>query len=113
MLRSSTAWQVYSVLKSEQKECIEAVYIWGRDVFLCLPIGFSKSICYQVLPFRSQEKFDRQWQWFKEKLCDSGVPSHCSDSGPGSLLQKVPCCISVLWYLLETGSVIFLSFLSH
>ena len=37
-------------LKSEQKASIRHVYD-GKDVFVWLPTGFGKSICYEVLPF--------------------------------------------------------------
>ena len=37
-------------LTSEQKEAIYAVYS-GKDVFVCLPTGFGKSVCCQLLPF--------------------------------------------------------------
>ena len=37
-------------MKEEQKRPVRAVYE-GKDVFVCLPTGFGKSICYQVLPF--------------------------------------------------------------
>ena len=37
-------------LKPEQKECIKFIFD-GKDVFVCLPTGFGKSICYEVLPF--------------------------------------------------------------
>lgn len=37
-------------LKDEQKACIKSVYE-GKDVFVWLPTGFGKSICYEVLPF--------------------------------------------------------------
>ena len=43
------------VLKSEQRSAIEAVYL-GRDVFVCLPTGFGKSLCYQVPRGPQQEK---------------------------------------------------------
>ena len=37
-------------LKDQQLQAIHAVYS-GKDVFVFLPTGFGKSICYQVLPF--------------------------------------------------------------
>ncbi len=37
-------------LKEQQQQAILAVY-GGMDVFVFLPTGFGKSICYQVLPF--------------------------------------------------------------
>ena len=37
-------------LKEEQSSAIRSVYE-GRDVFVCLPTGFGKSLCYQALPF--------------------------------------------------------------
>ena len=37
-------------LKKEQRASIEAIYT-GRDVFMWLPTGYGKSICYQALPF--------------------------------------------------------------
>ena len=37
-------------LKEEQRQAIWHVYN-GKDVFLWLPTGFGKSICYEVLPF--------------------------------------------------------------
>ena len=37
-------------LKDEQRSAIRAVYE-GRDVFVCLPAGYGKSLRYQTLPF--------------------------------------------------------------
>ena len=36
-------------LKPEQKEAVVA-FISGKDVFVCLPTGFGKTLCYIVLP---------------------------------------------------------------
>ncbi len=44
------AWAV-SYVKKEQRSAILAVY-QGRDIFVCLPTGYGKSVCYQcMLPF--------------------------------------------------------------
>ena len=37
-------------LKEEHRKSLEAVY-QGNSVFVWLPTGFGKSICYQALPF--------------------------------------------------------------
>ena len=37
-------------LKEGQRAAIKAVYE-GKDVFVCLPTGYGKSLCYQTLPF--------------------------------------------------------------
>ena len=42
-------------LKDQQLQAIHAVYS-GKDVFVFLPTGFAKSICYQVLPFLFDHK---------------------------------------------------------
>ncbi len=42
-------------LKDEQQRVIREVYR-GRDVFVVLPTGFGKSICFQVLPFLFDHK---------------------------------------------------------
>ena len=36
-------------LKPLQREAIRA-FVQGRDVFVCLPTGFGKSLCYALLP---------------------------------------------------------------
>ncbi len=46
-------------LKPEQRECIEHIYV-GKDVFVWLPTGFGKSLCYEVLPFVFDYKLGRQ-----------------------------------------------------
>ena len=42
-------------LKNEQKLAIHAIF-GGKDVFVCLPTGFGKSICFQILPFLFNHK---------------------------------------------------------
>ena len=37
-------------LKPQQLEAVRNIYE-GKDVFLWLPTGFGKSVCYEVLPF--------------------------------------------------------------
>ena len=40
----------YCDVKNEQREVVRAIAT-GRDVFVALPTGFGKSLCYAVLPF--------------------------------------------------------------
>ena len=42
-------------LKEEQKQAIYSVY-GGKDVFVCLPAAFGKSVCVQMLPFLFDHK---------------------------------------------------------
>ena len=39
----------YTSLKQEQKDAIKE-FVKGHDVFVCLPTGFGKSLCYIILP---------------------------------------------------------------
>ena len=41
-----------------QRDCIKHLYK-GKDVFLWLPTGFGKSLCYEVLPFVFNDKLGR------------------------------------------------------
>ena len=45
-------------LKSQQRASVKYVYE-GKDVFLWLPTGFGKSLCYEVLPFVFDVKLGR------------------------------------------------------
>ncbi len=45
-------------LKPEQRASIKAVFD-GKDVFIWLPTGFGKSICYMTLPFVFDTKLGR------------------------------------------------------
>ena len=42
-------------LKDEQERAMRAI-LEGNDVFMLLPTGFGKSICYQALPFLFNHK---------------------------------------------------------
>ena len=46
-------------LKDKQVEAIRAVYD-GEDVFLWLPTGYGKSVCYQAIPFLFDHKLGRK-----------------------------------------------------
>ena len=46
------------MLKPQQRESVKSVYE-GKDVFLWLPTGFGKSLCYEVLPFVFDVKLAR------------------------------------------------------
>ena len=39
----------YTRLKNEQKEALHA-FVSGKDVFVSLPTGYGKSLCYALLP---------------------------------------------------------------
>ena len=39
-----------TTLKTEQQEAIRQ-FVLGRDVFVSLPTGYGKSVCYFPLPF--------------------------------------------------------------
>ena len=45
-------------INDEQKEPIKNVYE-GMDVFVWLPTGYGKSVCYECLPFLFDMKLDR------------------------------------------------------
>ncbi len=45
-------------LKAEQREVIKEVYD-GNDVFVWLPTGFGKSLCFECLPFMFDMKLGR------------------------------------------------------
>ena len=45
--------------KDKQTACVKAIYE-GKDVFLWLPTGFGKSMCYEVLPFVFDDKLGRR-----------------------------------------------------
>ena len=47
------------VLRQKQLEVLQNVYE-GRDVFVWLPTGYGKSVCYQLLPYMFNVKFSRQ-----------------------------------------------------
>ena len=69
-------------LKEEQKLAIHAVYS-GSDVFVWLPTGFGKSVCFQTLPF----VFDHKLQLISAKCSDCSGPSCSLDGGPGPELE--------------------------
>ena len=45
-------------LKPEQKDCVQYVYE-GKDVFVCLPTGFGKTVYFEVLPFMFDMKLGK------------------------------------------------------
>ena len=40
----------YECLKAKQEEAITQ-FVMGRDVFVALPMGYRKSLCYSCLPY--------------------------------------------------------------
>ena len=83
-------------LKEEQRDAISAVY-GGSDVFVWLPTGFGKSICFQTLPFVFDFKLGfvgAQW-----KYCFSCSLVDCLDGGPSAEpeSQGRKCCHCFFW----------------
>ena len=64
------------MLKSEQVEAIRYMYE-GSDVFVFLPTGFGKSICFEVLPFLFDYKHGKVgstrqcWQHRQFTVCEA------------------------------------------
>ncbi len=56
------------VLKDKQLEALRYLYE-GSDVFLWVPTGYGKSLCFQTLPFMFDAKFGRMMS----PLCQRSV----------------------------------------
>ena len=65
-VRSLLYWKGDFMLKAEELDAIKCIFD-GKDVFLWLPTGFGKSICYETLPFV-----------FNCKHSDGGTGGGCS-----------------------------------
>jgi len=79
-------------LKMEQR--IKHLYE-GKDVFLWLPTGFGKSLCYEVLPFVLDDKLGRHGSVVIVKI-------------------QVSCCEKLLWsgpYSVRRGTIELVSLL--
>ena len=50
-------------LKPEQRSSMEAIYD-GHDVFMWLPTGYGKSLCFQALPFLMDFKLGFVDTWY-------------------------------------------------
>ena len=67
------------VLKPEQRASVKAVYE-GGDVFVWLPTGFGKSVCYEALPF----VFDFKLRTNAPLLGSGDFTVDIINGGPGS-----------------------------
>ena len=54
-------------MKDEQKQAIQAVYE-GKDVFVWLPTGYGKSVCYECLPLLYDMKLDRNLNEYERSV---------------------------------------------
>ena len=50
------------VLRDQQMEAVKMLYE-GQDVFLWVPTGYGKLICYQMLPFLFDVVTNVLWTW--------------------------------------------------
>ena len=60
VIRAAAASLSYNALKTEQEQAMEA-FSRGNDVFVSLPTGYGKSLCYALIPrmfdmLRSEDK---------------------------------------------------------
>ena len=62
-LQAAARWMGYSTLRQHQIEAV-SLFMSGRDVFVSLPTGSGKSLCYCILP----GMFDAIQQW-----CSSSI----------------------------------------
>ena len=70
-----------------KEQAMRAIYD-GNDVFVLLPAGFGKSICFQAFPF-----FHHKLWWSEECRC-LGVSNHCSDGCTGQKFEGEAVIIS-------------------
>ena len=49
MIDDAASSSGYPTLKPEQKRVLKA-FVEGRDIFVSLPTGYGKSLCYALLP---------------------------------------------------------------
>lgn len=68
----------YTCLRDEQKKPLHTI-VSRKDVFVSLPTGYGKSLCYALLPFRSCRKnIDR----------DGSVTAYSPHEGPVDILYS-------------------------
>ena len=48
-IRKAAKYMGYMSLREEQTKAIKGI-LSGRDVFVCLPTGYGKTLCYSILP---------------------------------------------------------------
>ena len=51
---------LWCVSKGGATFTVKAVYE-GQDVFICLPTGYGKSLCYQTLPLEPGVRTEEEW----------------------------------------------------
>ena len=49
-IETATKKMDYDNIRPEQLKVLES-FLKGRDTFVCLPTGYGKSLCYQILPY--------------------------------------------------------------
>ncbi len=64
----------WELLPDQENVALE--FMTEKDVFVSLPTGTGKSLCYSILPLAVRD------QDSKSIVCISGKPTHCLDEGP-------------------------------
>ena len=48
-IRKAAKYMGYMSIREEQTKAVKGI-LSGRDVFVCLPTGYGKTLCYSILP---------------------------------------------------------------
>ena len=59
LIEETAALLGYQSLKEEQKKAVKA-FVEGKDVFVSLPTGYGKSLCYALLPLVFDKRMEKE-----------------------------------------------------
>ena len=95
MILKAAASLGYSDLKPEQK-CILKAFVEGKGIFVALPTGFGKSLCYALLPLIFNMK---RRAWSLGLYLDCCHMLMRAQQQTGGFLQKLLLPLFLLSYL--------------